>query len=83
MELTETFAKQCPMCGDCCCMTVPVAKMKAYEMGGYVQDVFPEPEYNPAEREFIKLGTCLECQKKIFRTNYESERIVKLNMPEE
>lgn len=40
-------------------------KVSQYHMGdGLVQELFPE--LNPCEREFIKTGMCMECQKMMF-----------------
>ncbi len=40
-------------------------KLSQYHMGdGLVQELFPE--LNPTEREFIKTGMCMKCQKMMF-----------------
>lgn len=40
-------------------------KVSQYHMGdGLVQELFPE--LNPTEREFIKTGMCMKCQKMMF-----------------
>lgn len=48
-------------------------KVSEYHMGdGLIQDLFPE--LNACEREFIKTGMCMECQKMMFG-NAESKLI--------
>ena len=39
-----------------------------------IQEVFPK--MNPAEREFVITGYCLDCQAMIFGSNCKSDRIV-------
>lgn len=43
-----------------------------------IQEVFPK--MNPAEREFLITGYCLDCQAMIFGSNYKSDRIVKVEI---
>lgn len=58
--------KTCPMCRKMTTIEVDESLLEAimkYNSGiGYIQDI-PLP---PNEREFIKTGYCMECQKMIF-----------------
>jgi hypothetical protein len=60
------ISRTCPMCRRLKKIEVGNIYLGAilrYERGeGYIQDI-PLP---PAEREFIKTGYCMECQRKIF-----------------
>ena len=71
--MEQTIIQECPMGQKVHTMDVPLDAFFCYELGGLVQDCFPD--YNPAEREFIKTGYCIKCQKKIFRKKYTSDRI--------
>lgn len=64
----NSLVKKCPMCGRVCELKLDesqLEKLIEYDNGGIlIQDAFPE--FNPTEREFIKLGYCPECQEMIF-----------------
>ena len=67
----------CPMCDKEYIMSLTKEeenKLDEYNSGkGFIQDIFSD--FNPMEREFIKTGYCPKCQKRIFRTNYTSDKI--------
>lgn len=68
--------KQCPFCGDDSQIELTddqYKRLKRYEQGGqYIQEVFSD--LNAVEREFLKTGACLKCQRQIFG-NDESKLI--------
>ena len=71
----------CPLCGKRNSMPVDMKKYKRYMKGTeLIQRVFPE--LNPVEREFIKTGCCVECQKMLFGSEYSSEKIKPVGMEE-
>ena len=64
----------CPICGQTHEIEVDAQKLHLWmNKELLIQDAFPD--LNPAEREFIKLGYCPECQSLLFGTNYSSEKI--------
>lgn len=64
----------CPMCRTKNEMEVDSKKFEEYyQKKALIQDVFPE--LNPVEREFIKSGYCVSCQKKLFGNKYTSNKI--------
>lgn len=69
------YRQVCPMCKRTFTITdVNLSDIRAYKNGsGMIQSSFAK--LNPMEREFIKTGYCPDCQKKIFDTDYTSDRI--------
>ena len=62
-----TFTKQCPMCQEWTELTVKgkkvLEKYKEWSLGEcYIQDI----PLSPNEREFLKSGYCMKCQKLLF-----------------
>ena len=69
------YSTKCPMCNkNYVLLGIDDTRIIDYKnRGGLIQKLFPE--LNPMEREFIKTGYCPECQKKLFKTNYSSDKI--------
>jgi len=38
-----------------------------------VQDIFPDPDFTPEQREFLMSGFCSECQERIFGAPMEED----------
>ncbi len=74
-EKIEVY-KLCPMCDEQHYIELSneqARKLFEYEHGkGYIQEIFPE--FNKAEREFLKTGYCPKCQEMIFG-NGETDKI--------
>lgn len=73
-----TVEKECLMCGKMHVLTIEDSVEAAGEYALregmlHVQDVFRD--LNPMEREFIKTGYCPECQRMLFGSDYNSDRI--------
>lgn len=73
----EVIKHECPMCSKVCEITVDADSYNKYKQGAFIQDAFAN--LNPAEREFIKTGYCLDCQEILFGTDYKSNIIKALN----
>jgi len=72
--MEKKIVKRCPLCGKANSMPVDIEKYDRYMNGTeLIQRVFPE--LNPIEREFIKTGYCVECQKMLFGSEYTSDKI--------
>ena len=67
--------RSCPMCRKEMAIKVSKEGLIKYSCyGKLIQESFPE--LNPMEREFIKTGYCPDCQKKLFGTEFKSNRFV-------
>ena len=61
----KTLKMVCPCCGKESTITVDFRAWQQWKFGGLlIQSAFPN--LSAEERELIKTGFCLECQKKIF-----------------
>ena len=69
--------RTCPMCGTESTMELTPDEIRQYEL--YLSgDVLLQEAFtglNPAEREFMKTGYCLDCQRKIFGSRVKSKRV--------
>ena len=72
-----TIKQKCPMCNKVGEITVDADSYNKYTQGALIQDAFAN--LNPAEREFIKTGYCLDCQEMLFGNDYKSNIIKTLN----
>lgn len=62
-EAVET-TRTCPMCQADTTMSVPAQALTARQNGIPIQDAWPEG--TPAQREFVKTGSCTACQDMVF-----------------
>lgn len=81
MEREPAFLNTCPMCqADNVLLATAEESDKIDEYiegNGLVQNVLSF--LNPLEREFIKTGYCPACQKKLFQTNFTTDRLLPLS----
>ena len=73
------ITKTCPMCSKDNTMVLNDAEAKQYMNyicgDSLIQEALPE--FNPAEREFVKSGYCEDCQKLLFGTNFSIPHLIK------
>ncbi len=76
MICDNTVARECPMCGSTWYMDLDDDEFRHleeyYDGWGLIQELLPD--LNRCEREFLKSGYCVECQKMLFG-NGDTERI--------
>ena len=74
-----SITKNCPMCSKDYTLVLSDAEAKQYMNYMCGDSLIQEalPEFNPAEREFIKSGYCEDCQKLLFGTNYSMPHLIK------
>lgn len=61
------YGCKCPFCGKESIVYLDLFNLMDYDDGIVtIQTAFPAPFYSAEERETIKTGICLDCQKEIF-----------------